>query len=324
MVDMKHLNYLSDVAQSDVDVLHYKESTYMGSWKAAGGVSAWFMFRRNMDRLLTMMKKPVMPHGFSLADLDDLIASCPARGEAVKLGKIGYVDNGDRTLDVSILQYLRDCFVAEDIFAQIEADPSGADGTILACLRDMRRYALLVEAEMVARGVAVPEHARATAKDPNLVKPYGVKPQGYAHASTIASVELTPPATPDDGGQHASLVPWLVGAARRGEYSPEIFDIWWRQVAPGRYVLEDEVAAHFILPEELDGLYSRTPDDNHWVIDIAKCPPDLRDQFPSLPRECNLHELERVRECFRFFYKYDDGGSKYVLSRSEWHAESGE
>ena len=40
-----------------------------------------------------------------------------------------------------------------DIFAGVEADPSGADGSVLAEIRDLRRYLANVEAEMVARGV---------------------------------------------------------------------------------------------------------------------------------------------------------------------------
>ena len=43
----------------------------------------------------------------------------------------------------------------EDISGRLllTADPSGADGTPLAEVRDLRRYLLLVEAEMMARGV---------------------------------------------------------------------------------------------------------------------------------------------------------------------------
>lgn len=39
-----------------------------------------------------------------------------------------------------------------DIFKIIESSPGGEDGTALAEVRDLRRYLLLVEAEMVARG----------------------------------------------------------------------------------------------------------------------------------------------------------------------------
>ncbi len=45
-----------------------------------------------------------------------------------------------------------------DIFDWIEESPKGEDGSALAEIRDLRRYLLLVEAEMVARGVvAVPK-----------------------------------------------------------------------------------------------------------------------------------------------------------------------
>ena len=45
---------------------------------------------------------------------------------------------------------------AYDIFGLIELNMSGKDGTLLAEIRDLRRYLLLVEAEMVARSVGVP------------------------------------------------------------------------------------------------------------------------------------------------------------------------
>jgi hypothetical protein len=65
-----------------------------------------------------------------------------------------------------------------DLFAEIDANPSGCDGTILAEIRDLRRYLLLVEAEMAARGTL----------DLALLQ---------------NSEELFKPGTPDDGGQHA-------------------------------------------------------------------------------------------------------------------------
>lgn len=44
-----------------------------------------------------------------------------------------------------------------DVFAAIAADTSGRDGTVLACVRDARRYLMLVEAEMMQLGVVRPE-----------------------------------------------------------------------------------------------------------------------------------------------------------------------
>ncbi len=39
-----------------------------------------------------------------------------------------------------------------DIFAHINNDATGADGTVLAEIRDLRQYLILIEAEMYARG----------------------------------------------------------------------------------------------------------------------------------------------------------------------------
>lgn len=46
-----------------------------------------------------------------------------------------------------------------DVFSHIKLDPSGDDSTVLAEVRDLRRYLALVEAEMIAAGVvADPGH----------------------------------------------------------------------------------------------------------------------------------------------------------------------
>jgi hypothetical protein len=63
-----------------------------------------------------------------------------------------------------------------DLFDCITCNPDGADGTALAEMRDLRRYLLLVESEMVARGAISVEAA------PNqFTIPFG---------------------TPEDGGHH--------------------------------------------------------------------------------------------------------------------------
>jgi hypothetical protein len=161
--NMDHLNHIEAVAASDCTVLRDKEATYQGSWKRAGGRSAWFMARRNIDRLLTMMGKPVMPIVFNLANVDDTI-------KAVEHGR--YTKSGDDaewaarlpgsvSATVDILKFLRSSYIADDIFAKIEERPGGEDGTVLAVIRDLRRYLILVEAEMVSRGVV--QHERETA-----------------------------------------------------------------------------------------------------------------------------------------------------------------
>jgi hypothetical protein len=52
-----------------------------------------------------------------------------------------------------------------DIFAAIKADPSGADGSVLAQVRDYRRYLMLIEAEMMSKGI-VADPAKGKAEAP--------------------------------------------------------------------------------------------------------------------------------------------------------------
>jgi hypothetical protein len=146
MSDPKYFAYwqhMNAVAQEDVRFLKEKDKTYGGSWKKSGGRSAWFMLKRKIDRLIVLMTPPDPPPGWPTSVHVNAATT-------------------DRLLRMT---------QAEDIFAQITTRPGGEDGTVLAEVRDLRRYLLLVEAEMLARGV----------------------------------VEMPlRPGTPEDGGHHAS------------------------------------------------------------------------------------------------------------------------
>ena len=136
----RHHPYLAAVAQEDVRFLLEKDRSYGASWKLAGGRSAWFMLRRKMDRMIEMLKRPELP-GFSLEDVNRILPVTPT----------SHVEH--HLVRETDLRHLIAAYRAEDIFGMIEADPSGRDGSVLAEVRDLRRYLLLVEAEMVARGV---------------------------------------------------------------------------------------------------------------------------------------------------------------------------
>jgi hypothetical protein len=157
--DMNHMQHLESVALSDCAVLEGKEATYQGSWKRAGGGSAWFMARRNLDRLITMMAPKEFP---------DYIQTIANVRETIKVidDTIHYGGNGTYNIkdlpgsieaSRGILQMLLDRYTSEDIFMKIRENPGGEDGTVLACMRDARRYFMLVEAEMIAEGVVEPE-----------------------------------------------------------------------------------------------------------------------------------------------------------------------
>jgi hypothetical protein len=136
---------LRPLAEADVEFLVQKDRSYGASWKKSGGRSAWFMLVRKMDRLMEIMRRPEAPPAWSALHYEEAI---PGPREF----------DQDVTVDASIARFLLDSYLSEDIFLQIEDAPTGEDGSALAEIRDLRRYLLLVEAEMVYRGVV--EHPR--------------------------------------------------------------------------------------------------------------------------------------------------------------------
>lgn len=105
------------------------------------------------------------------------------RGSWKKRGGIGAFMMLARKWDR--LETLMENVHSYDIFSGVDADASGRDGSVLAELRDLRQYLLLVESEMVAR-------KRVTIQNPDLEVP----DQG------VGLVSISVPGTPEDGGQH--------------------------------------------------------------------------------------------------------------------------
>lgn len=109
-----HLTYLDEVARDDVRGLEVAERNYGSSWKKRGGVGAFMMLSRKWDRIENALRP---------MDDDETRANLKAHQVA-----------------------------PWDIFGAIAADtrPEG----IIDDIRDLRRYLLLVEGEMRARGAA--------------------------------------------------------------------------------------------------------------------------------------------------------------------------
>jgi len=123
---MEHLDYLLGIAQDDVAVLLKKEATYKGSWKRRGGVGAFMMLARKWDRL---------------------------EGIISRLGRFGGGEQDASPYDV--FAWI-DRESATEMRGRYGALGVGRDGSALAEVRDLRRYLLLVEAEMISRGAVPP------------------------------------------------------------------------------------------------------------------------------------------------------------------------
>lgn len=312
MTDMKHMEFLETVALSDVSVLRQKEETYQGSWKRAGGRSAWFMFRRNMDRLLSMMERPKDVHGFSLEDLDDAIASVvPA--------------HGDCTLDVSIVQYLRDAYVSENVFAKIREHPDGADGTVLACLRDLRRYAVLIEAEMMARGVVSVIPGVASEQMPRFVVTTELLRDGISSVSKSITAGSVLYGRDMEIGAIDLPQPWFVTTKFMLEYGVKdwLYDEWHpmrRSLVPAireaqRYDLlmlstgADPLCKFY---ESVLALYGRVGD--WWILRMADAPSAEREMWPTLQYEQNHKEWSDLESWKQALYDWIASETKYRVN----------
>lgn len=356
MTDMRHMEHLQAVADSDVKVLRQKEATYQGSWKAAGGRSAWFMARRNLDRLLNMMKDVPWPESFSIEDLRDAASK-------ETLGEI------DCALTPELAGWLCEKLTAEDIFEKIAEDPSGRDGTVLAVIRDARRYFTLVEAEMIARGLVRPEgwaqdawagmtpeqraavvanavHETAPALRPDTserrVPRFDDGPPVTARETTyrvgdLSRTERTEFAsgTPEDRGQHARqdadqpqetrhVSPWTVEAP----VLPVLYLSWARDMFYLKpwlsYAEEFQVnMAPDLSPEQKDhvaaimSLYVKDETARGYILDTTAAPERWEFLWKKLPREKNHKEWEELADWRRHLYRWDEGAGKHLM-RTEY------
>lgn len=125
MNDRKYLDVLQKVADSDVVGLQRAEKSYGDSWKRRGGIGAFMMLARKWDRLEQRCGE-VPAKNKTLIPVQGLPSAQFIRSEG----------EGDRF----------------DIFCHIDYDER-SEG-IIDDIRDLRRYLMLIEAEMIARGAA--------------------------------------------------------------------------------------------------------------------------------------------------------------------------
>jgi hypothetical protein len=207
-----------------------------------------------------------------------------------------------------------------DIFRAIalERNMQGSDGTVLAEVRDLRRYLLLVEAEMVARGaVEAPpaalelrvRSARATVQDNDVYAILALfwectreeakrRAQAIVYGGAKETLDamgqnggrcvprFTGPGTPEDGGHH-----------EQGLRPPP-------PPRPDLHLLEDGVTSDRLTAEMARTHFAVTGGDGHayWVVDRLSQPEDKWDHLPRLQREVNVKEWEETPPWYQAFY----------------------
>lgn len=307
--DMNHMMYVDDVARRDCDALRYKESTYRGSWKKGGGRSAWFMLRRKIDRMLEMMKRPADVHGFSLEDLDDAVDAA-SRG------------TGEVTLDAAIVRYLRDSYVSENIFAKVREAPGGDDGSVLAEIRDLRRYLILVEAEMISRGVVDGSERGVTYERPapapeRVVWHVGVGTHGGEGGGTVGGARMVPVETARDvrliDRETWKKLPNKAAVVLYVERAPDLFVLEvgltepeWFQMELERQQTSGEASA---LLRRAMVCYHAV--GKHHVLDVTGLSEEDRGVWPRLPRELNAKEHAERPGWQRELYDWIEGETKF-------------
>jgi hypothetical protein len=160
-----------------------------------------------------------------------------------------------------------------DIFRAIEEDMSGRDGSVLAEVRDLRRYLLLIEAEMCARE--------------NLY-PIGVKPSHKPQS------EPTQPGTPENGGHHARQAERLSDGIKEADIAPGHQPYYMTAIGNGKgFVIVDRRKTPVELWEHLPRLFVELNNKEHEELD-----PAYKGLYQWLESDTKWRMREQYRDCW--------------------------
>jgi hypothetical protein len=233
---MEHMKYLNQIVGNDIHELERKEATYQGSWKRRGGVGAFMMVARKIDRLETMCQQN---------------------------------------------QY--------DIFLAVGAELSGADGTALAEIRDLRRYLLLIEAEILARNAMA--------------------------WTTIQQTEQNKPGSPEDGGHHEAYN----ALQEKGQRFGPDEKLKQPQDAPEPKWLErlDDGIRTMEIQRGNREWYMTAIGNGHGynIVDRRKTPKELWEHLPRLRIELNNKEYEEMSDYYKGIYEWAGISSKWIMRK---------
>lgn len=143
-----YLDILEQIGKEDAEGLKKAQQSYGNSWKSRGGVGAFMMLARKWDRLENQLSM-----GPTQGDIDNLLAIADVfeKRTSQSVSATNWPCSSKGAAD-ALKQFTKTPF---DIFSHIAADQR-SEG-LIDDIRDLRRYLMLVEAEMRARGF-VAEH----------------------------------------------------------------------------------------------------------------------------------------------------------------------
>lgn len=340
--------HLRTIGESDAAFLERKDRSYGASWKESGR-SAWFMCRRMIDRLNNMMARPRMPNaGFNVTNVNDTISAVDngiQMSHAIDVSPDDTVVRfpGTKHATVEMLTYLRDCYLAEDILATCEADAralkyptdEAPDGSVLAVVRDLRRYLTLVEAEVLERTMPRVVVTGQRSREVEVDRPRTVNAPEFVEIDVLEPCRATLTVPLEDSNRHAARTdaiasPWVVDSKWMFEngYNTSarmaIFNIWWYKIARDQWKLRGHVSMPpgSIPPAQLASLYKTVTNSNkpdaQFILDIGKVRAPLRPRWPKFPMEVNLKEKNELPEWADLLYKKVDGDDKWRLTDESW------
>lgn len=267
----RYHRHLGKIADDDLNYIKRKDVQYKGSWKRRGGTGAFFTIVRPWDRLEGMLAEPRV------------------RPIDAKSGDLSY-KLGESTVPLAYAPF--------DIFEAIAAEGlEGKDGSIIACVRDLRRYLLLVEAEMTERLVPERMVPRTSADDEPL-------------KITLPKKEFEAGAADSDKLYH---FPYRISKKAHAEQVINGFYDAWSQLMPDLYRLDPALITedYEALRPAVKPVYVQA--GTCWVLDMLKMPHDLRSTYPTMQRELNNKEYEETRVELRGMYSWDEPARKWVI-----------
>lgn len=136
------------VMREDIRFIKERELTYKSSWKKTPE-AVWAMLVRKIDRLKNIMETPPSPANLNPNDVLQTIhqLTLNKRGDVFPL----------TAAFLNEVEFYIESYLRRDIFSKIEQEEKlsggkGVDSSVLAECRDLRRYLLMLESEIIQRG----------------------------------------------------------------------------------------------------------------------------------------------------------------------------